>query len=257
MLSRLKEEDFAVLRGSLESGRQSPKSLAPMLILSIFLQILMFILTYVVAADASYFPYLESIFVIHLWITGILVLLSIIYSISTVYMRGQKTQYLLTIIISQNLFGVFFYLCALFFIGKERNIIEESLLTFTYISLLVGLLIFVVTCIRFYVLLRQGQYRKGSKRDRLRSKLEVDIKSHLPMIIIGSVGLLFIIQYLVRVFGLAEIETILMMILFILLFYTMLFILPEQLVILYCKRRFDSFNYNKNGELNPMGRKGA
>lgn len=71
--------------------------------------------------------------------------------------------------------------------------------------------------------------------------------------IVGSVGLLFILQYLVRTFGLADIESIVMVTLFILLFYTMLFVLPEQLVILYCKYRFDSFNYDKNGNLKPMG----
>lgn len=71
--------------------------------------------------------------------------------------------------------------------------------------------------------------------------------------IVGSVGLLFILQYLVRTFGLADIESIVMITLFILLFYTMLFVLPEQLVILYCKYRFDSFNYDKNGNLKPMG----
>lgn len=37
-----------------------------------------------------------------------------------------------------------------------------------------------------------------------------------------------------------------------LLFFTMLFILPEQLVILYCKYRFESFNFDKDGQLIPM-----
>ncbi|MEC5425180.1 hypothetical protein QGM71_16970 [Virgibacillus sp. C22-A2] len=257
MLKKLTEEDFAVLRCPLESGRQSPSALAPILVLSIFLQALMFVLTYVVAADATLFPYKEEMFVIHLLITGILMLFSIIYSIPNVYMKGQKVQYILTVIVSQNLFGVFFYICVVFIIGKDKYISEESLLIFTYITLLFGLLIFIVTCIRFYVLLVKGQYRKESKKDKLRLKLEFSIQSFLPQIILASISLLFVVQYLVREFGIAEIETIIMMILFILLFYTMLFVLPEQLVILYCKYRFDSFNYNKNGKLKPMGRKGV
>lgn len=257
MLRKLQEEDFAVLRGPLESGRQRPASLAMMLILSVFLQLLMFILTYVVAAYDTIFPYKNIIFVIHLFMTGVLIILSIVYAIPPVFLKGQKTQYLITILISQNLFGVFFYLSALFIIGEQRNITEKSLLTFTFITLLVGILIFIITSIRFYILLKGGQYRKGSKRDQVRSKLEFNIQSYLPMIIVTSVGLLFIIGYLVNVFGFAELETVMMMVLFILLFYTMLFVLPEQLVILYCKYNFESFNFNKNGELKPLERKGA
>ncbi len=40
---KLKEEDFAVLRGPLESGRQSPSSLGAMFILSLFLHPLFFV----------------------------------------------------------------------------------------------------------------------------------------------------------------------------------------------------------------------
>ena len=251
MLSKL-EEDFEVLRGPLESGRQSPASLSPMLIISVFLQPLMLMLTYVVAADASIFPYKEIMFVIHL-----IIILSIIFAIPSVYKKYQITQYLVTIFMSQNLLGIFVYLMALFFIGKERNISEESLLTFTFISLLVGLLIFITTCIRFYILLKRGKYRKGTKRDVMRSKTEFKVKSHLPMIMIASIGLVFFIQYLVNIIGWNDIETIMLILLGISIYFVMLFVLPEQLVILYCKYRFESFNFNKNGELKPMGRKGA
>ena len=255
MLSNLKKEDFEVLRGPLESGRQSPASLSPMLLLSVFLQPLMLMLTYVVAADASIFPYKEIMFVIHLIITGLIIILSIFFAIPSVYKKHQITQYLVTILMSQNLLGVFVYLMALFFIGKERNISEESLLTFTFISLFVGLLIFVTTCIRFYILLKRGQYRKGTKRDVMRSETEFKVKSHLPMIMIASIGLVFFIRYLVNIIGWNDIETIMLILLGISIYFVMLFVLPEQLVILYCKYRFESFNFNKNGELKPMGRK--
>ncbi|WP_249872493.1 hypothetical protein [Oceanobacillus saliphilus] len=256
MLSRLKEEDFAVLRGPLESGRQSPNSLAFTLVLCVIFQPLLFFLVYVVAADSSNFPFINNIYYIHLIITISLVVLSAIFSIKTLYKKYQKIQYLLVILGSQNIGGISFYLMALFFIGQNVDS-ESSLLTLAYITLLFGLLTFVVTCIRFYILLKSGAYRKESKRDGLRSKLELDIKSYMPIIITASIGLVFVLQFLVRTFGLADIETTIMMIFCFSLFYTMLFVLPEQLVILYCKYRFDSFNYNKNGKLKPMGRKGA
>ncbi|MCL6571136.1 MAG: hypothetical protein K6T88_05560 [Bacillus sp. (in: Bacteria)] len=46
MLERLKEEDFEVLKGPLESGRQGPPSLGGTLFLAIFLQALLFSLEY-------------------------------------------------------------------------------------------------------------------------------------------------------------------------------------------------------------------
>src|SRR5699024_4680468 len=118
VFKKLSEEDFVTLRGPFESGRQSPGSLAPILILSIFLQGLMFFLTYAVAADRSNYPYIEIYFIVHLIITIILILFSVIYSIPAVYMKSQKIQYLVTIMVSQNLFGVFFYLSAIFIIGQ-------------------------------------------------------------------------------------------------------------------------------------------
>ncbi|WP_232231248.1 MULTISPECIES: hypothetical protein [unclassified Virgibacillus] len=180
LLDQLQEEGFAVLRGPFESGRQSPNSLGGMLTFSILLQLLMFVLTYVVAADSTYFPYADIVFVIHSMVTATLILLSIIYSFPKVYMSRQKTQYFIVILVSQNLFGLFSFTGALFFLGKELSI--NSLLLLTITTLIFGILIVII-------------------------------------------------------------------------FYTMLFVLPEQLVILYCKYRFESFNFDKDGNLKPMGTK--
>ncbi len=65
LLDRLQEEDFAVLRGPFESGRQSPKNLTVALVLCTFIQPLMFFLTYVVAADTTIYPYKDFIMDIH------------------------------------------------------------------------------------------------------------------------------------------------------------------------------------------------
>lgn len=257
MLSEISERDFTGLRGPFESGRQSPGAIGVMLLISPLLQGLMYILIYFGAAKNSIFPYTENLFWVHTVITGVLIVLSLIYGIPAIYNKAQKVKYLLSILVSQNLFGVYFYLMAIFYIGQNFNVSEFSLMTFTYATLAFGVLVIVLTSIRFYILLKKGHYRSGSKKDKLRFKAESGVRSYLPIIIIVSVGFLFIIQYLVRVFGLAEMQTIFMMMISILLFYTMLFVLPEQLVLLYCKCRFDSFNYSKNGNLYPLGRKGA
>ena len=132
-----------------------------MLILSIFLQALMFVLTYIVGAYWSAFPYIGSIRLFHLIVTLILILLSVIYSIPFIYIKQQKVQYFITILVSQNLFGILPLIMALFFLEKERSISLDSLLFFTYGALAFGLLVFLVTCVWFLILLKKGVYRVG------------------------------------------------------------------------------------------------
>ena len=195
MLGKLPEEDFEVLRGPLESGRQSPGSLSFALILGIFLQPLLYTLEYFVAADASIYPYLKEILNVHFWLTSVLVVLSLIYAIPAVYKKSEKLQYLLSILVSQNLFSVSALIMALFVIGKDEvrgTATPDSLLNFTYILLIIGFLIFIFTSIRFYILLKRGHYRKGSKKDKLRERFET--KSYLPLAVISGLGVVFIIQ---------------------------------------------------------------
>ena len=253
MLRSLSEADFIVLRSPLQSGRQSPSSLGGILFLSIFLQALLLYLEYYIGGFSTY-PNQQKIFTVHLWISSILAVLSLLYAFSSIYMKSQKIQYLLSIMVSQNLFGVSAFILALFIIGTEESINSDanSLITFTYVMLLFGVLIFIATYIRFYILLRKGYYRTGSKKDEQRGRFET--KSYLPIVIVASTGLVFIIQYLVRTYYLADIEIMFMIVLAMLIFFTMIFVLPEQLVILYCKFRFDSFNYSKKGKLKPFNR---
>lgn len=253
MFKKLTIKDFAVLRGPLESGRQSPGNFGGILIVAIFLQALLVFLEYYIK-QYSFYPNKEKIFEIHFWITVVIVVLSILYSIPSIYMRSQKIQYLLSILVSQNSFGAPFYILALFHLGTKEsgvNVSENSLQTFTQVTLLFGFLIIIVTWIRFYILLHKGHYRKGSKKDELRSKFETS--SYLPMVIIGGIGLVFVIQYLLRnaSYNMETdiMQTFIMIVLPISIFFVMLFVLPEQLVILYCKFRFKSFNYNLRGYL--------
>ncbi|WP_010532271.1 hypothetical protein [Lentibacillus jeotgali] len=252
LLNKFSEKDFAVLRRTFESGRQSPSSMSGMLILAVILQSLMFFLIYVVAADRSYFPNKESIFVIHLGITLLLMILSIVYAVPSIYMKQQKAQYLIIILVSQNLFGLLLYIGALFFLGKNQNISVQSLLLFSSITLIFGLLVFIITAVRFFLLLKKGHYREGSRKDESRRKFEKN--SYIPIVTVGSLGLVYIIQYLIRTFDfIFDLEIFVMVLLGVGLFYAMLFVLPEQLVILYCKYRFESFNFSKDGNLQPFG----
>lgn len=124
---------------------------------------------------------------------------------------------------------------------------KDSLLQIAYIILAIGLFIFIATFIRFYVLLKKGHYRKESKKDEQRSKLES--MSFLPGAIAGGIGLVFVIQYISKNSIYDDVNIIILIVGGIITYFVMMFILPEQLVILYCKFRYKSFNFNERGYL--------
>ena len=120
--------------------------------------------------------------------------------------------------------------------------------------LVAGVLVFLITCIRFYILLKKGKYQRGTNKENQRRYFEK--KSLMPMAIVGGLGVVYIIQFAARN-GYTDINDLVFILLGPLLFYVMIFVLPEQLVLLYCKFRFDSFNYSfekdPDGVLKPMG----
>ncbi|MDE5415233.1 hypothetical protein [Alkalihalobacterium chitinilyticum] len=250
LLKNFEERDFAVLRRPLESGRQSPRNIGVILLVAgLFCQAILLFLGYEISQHSIY-PYAREIFYIHLGVSLILAVISILYAIPAIYSRFQKSQYFVSIVISQNLFGVSPYLLVLIMIGADLPVIvtdniKESLLVFTYVTLTVGVIVLILTSIRFYFLLKRGAYRLGSNKDQTRKKFEK--KSYLPAVIIGSTALVLIMQYLLRTLNLENFDTALIVTLLLLIFYTMVFVLPEQLVILYCKFRFNSFNFDSNG----------
>ena len=78
-LNSLGEEYFIALRIPFESGRQSPGKLSGMLILGAVLQAFMFFLTYIVVGDSTGFPFKQELLIIHLIITIIIIISSLIF----------------------------------------------------------------------------------------------------------------------------------------------------------------------------------
>ncbi|WP_409295961.1 hypothetical protein V1498_20685 [Peribacillus sp. SCS-26] len=184
---------------------------------------------------------------IHLPITALLCLLSLIFAIPLVYKKWENMQYLITILVSQNMFGICIYLGGLFEVGNGEGTTSSSLLTFTWSTLLIGAALLLFTVIRFRILLQRGHYRKGGKKERMRMKFETP--SYIPFAILLGLGLFYIIQYSIRYSGIADTDQLFIIVLCFGLFYTMLFVLPEQLVILYCKYRFKAFTFDGSSEL--------
>ncbi len=136
------------------------------------MQILVYYLEYTVLGRVTNFPFKDQI--THSSFLGYSSVSDPLRDLcDSVYLyRSEKVQYLVSILVSQNIAAVFLYISGLFLLGESQEISEKSLLTFTMVTLSLGVLLFVATVIRFSVLLRKGKYRKGSKRDELRAKFE-------------------------------------------------------------------------------------
>ncbi|WP_366249418.1 hypothetical protein [Terribacillus aidingensis] len=251
-MKQFNEQDFAVLRKTLESGRQSPSMLGGVLILSIIMTPILFLITYIVMYDQSTYPYKDLLLEIHLYMSILICIFSILFAIPTIYRRFERIQYLIIIIVSQNIFAWLPLVACLFLIGKDPGMNTSDLIWLTIFCLIVGIIIFAVTLIRFYGLLKKGAYRLGTSRDRNRSVLEDLVSKNKITIILASVGLVYIIQFLIRSLDYLAIDTIVFSVIGLLIYFAMQFVLPEQLVMLYCKYKFESFNHNKKGGLKPM-----
>ncbi|MFC7363858.1 MULTISPECIES: hypothetical protein [Bhargavaea] len=151
---------------------------------------------YYVFAYASDHPWKDQILSVHFWFTAILIALSMIYSLPVVYKRSEKVQYLVSIVVSQNLFGITFYICALLLIAEETDASAESMITFTWISLTFGLIVFLLVFARFIRKIRRGDYRDGSRQAAMREKFEY--KSYLHAATAAGLGIFFILQYVIR-----------------------------------------------------------
>ncbi|WP_035726465.1 hypothetical protein, partial [Gracilibacillus boraciitolerans] len=223
MLGKLREEDFLALRKPLESKRQSPKSLGGIFILSIFIQSFWLFIEHFVS-DYSIYPNIDLIIKVHLSFSVGLAIVTIVYAVPWIYMRSQRMQYFLSILVSQNLFGISLFMLAIIAISADISNNAYLLQRYTIIALCIGVFVFIITCIRFYFLLKRGRYRKGTKKDVQRNKLEST--SLLSIVIPMGIGITFLIQYLVRNFDLLGLDTIIMTTMFIVIFYVMLFVLP-------------------------------
>lgn len=233
---------FAVLRRPLESGLQSPMNLAGILVLGAFLQAGLYALEFYVIGYSSDHPLKNDILKWHFWISLILIGLGIVFAFPFVYRKLERLQYLISIIFSQNLFGVSSYILALFAVTDiEAGLSDESMMTFTKVTLFAGIFVFLLTFLRYILKIRNGDYSRGSKSEQIRKKFEY--KSSLPAATVAGLGLFFILQYVLRNLGLGDPNQLIIIFIGFAVFYTMCFVLPEQLIILYCKLRFRSFNF--------------
>lgn len=242
MYRKLTEDDFELLREPLQSGRQSPNSLGGVLLLGIFLQWLMHFVTYYVAGGMTIFPNIQVIEHFHYWSTIVLSFFSFLFLFPFVFNRFEKNQYFLSIVVSQNLFGIYPFLIGVFTIGESATATEGYMINLINQSLAIALILFAVTVIRFYLLLLKGRYQEERNRFELGNRFE--ILSCIPLVVVAITGMSLIIFHAINLGYSIFSDEFTMISLFFIIFYGMVFVLPEQLVILYCKCRYERFNFN-------------
>ncbi|MEW4287996.1 hypothetical protein [Rossellomorea marisflavi] len=250
MLGKFKDKDFEAIRNSALS-RQTPSNLAGAFIISIPLLWLMYFLVFYVAGDATgdvtNYPLFSEMMLICFWISIALTVFMVLFTIRVIYMKFQKIQYLVGIGLSHALFGGGTYLAALFIIGKSDKVSADVLIKITLISLSTMVIILLVTVIRFITLLNKGAYRRGTAKDVQRTKFEG--YSYVPIVVIASTGFVITLQIIISNYDFEGLNQLIVIVIGFLVAHVMSFVLPEQLVILYCKYRFKSFNFDNRGKL--------
>ena len=188
---------------------------------------------------------------IHFTLSIVIIILSIIYSFPAFHKKHEAIQYLVTTLVTMNT-GICFFLCSIFLIWDNRLLEKDLPVIKTSIiaAVIIGVLVFVVTWIRFMILLKKGEYRPGSKKESVRGRIE-SMSLVIPAIIIGT-GLSMFLQAVFRTMTIDGNELFIILV-GPLLLYLFLFVLPEQIVIIYCKKRFKSFTFDEKGNLYPIG----
>lgn len=251
-IKTLSEEDFAVLNGPLESGRQSPGALGVNLILVAVMitgMLILFNWIFAVSELEEGYSLVLTILIVVTVIGIILIMLSVIFSIKGVYETRQAAQYFIVILVTQYTFGLLLYLAGLFIIlhdlqhGYRGEVGVEELALFAIASFSIGIFIFIFSFIRFVRLLKKGKFRKNTSRDKIRGQLEARTDEFKKTGIFGGIAMLGTATSIFQMFPVHDAESLLIVTIGITLFFVMLFILPEQLVSWYCIKKFNSFRY--------------
>lgn len=252
-LDKLSEEDFAVLNGPLKSGRQSPESLGGILLLTPFIVgVFLLIGNLFVFMDRIEPAHDVVIILILLYdLVGLVVAtLAIFFASKKVYKSRQAGQYLFVTIISPYLFGILPLAIALYMIfddvqfNHNFTVGNTEMVLFIIGILALGVMVFLFAFLRFIKRLEDGKYHKKNKSDTNEGFLEGRSLNFKKIYTIFGVAFILVAIILLTVLHVTDVETLFISSLTIMIFYSMLFILPEQIVIWYCIKRFKSFQVN-------------
>lgn len=255
-LDKLEESDFAIFRTSFESGRQTPDNIRNTLILGVFGQLLSGFGIFAAADPTMHPEYNKAILLsIQYILTFILIICSIIFSIPAVYRNYQTGQLIVVSLMLLNFISIFPYFAALFMLVRTVSLSEKAFFILAIGMLLLGISFLIAILVRLQRSLANGDFRRESKKYNYEKVLERERStfSKLPEFIIAATGFVFILEFLLEGFLSGDIENMIFVILFFALFFMGMYLFAYSMISIYCKKRFSSFNFDKEGNLQPWG----
>lgn len=252
-LNKLSEIDFGVLNDPLKSGRQSPESLGGTLLLVPFLVGVFLLIGNLFVFMDRIEPAHDVVIIlcISFDVVGLVVsILAIFFASKKVYKSRQAEQYLVVTLISPYIFGILPLGIALYMIfddvqfSHNFSIGNTKMVLFIIGILVVGVMVLLFAFLRFIKRLEDGKYRRENKSDTNEGYLEERPLNFKKISIIFGIVFILVAIILLTILHVTDVETLFISSLTIMIFYSMLFILPEQFVIWYCIKRFKSFQSN-------------
>lgn len=254
-MNMLKESDFAIFRTSFESGRQTPIALRKSIIIAILMQLVMGVVIFA-AADPTMRPeyHKVTLLIIQYTFTLLLIIYALVYLFPSANFKKQHNQLLAGSLLLLNFIGIFPFYAGMFLLVRNTEVSESSFYSLAAVIVVSGILLYAATTYRLRKSIEAGNYRKDSEKFNYEDVVKKDSKilSRLLEFIIAGVGIVFIISYLMSTMP-DDLEDIILVLFCFLLFYLGIFLFAYSTISVYCKRRFNSFHFDEEGQLYPFG----
>ncbi|MEI3613190.1 hypothetical protein [Pseudogracilibacillus sp. SO30301A] len=255
-LDQFTEMDLGLFRSSFESGRQAPKSAARWLWVNVITQVIMCLILLRAAIDAERLvAFKQGMMKTVFLFTIVIIILSIIYSIPYFYKKQEHIQYrILSLGLGNNVISIP-YFCGIFMLMQENNIPDFIYFLVAVSLILLGVGMFFMIVHKTSKAIKTGYFSRHSNQSNYDETVQKDkaFISNLPGLIFGGAGLLLIIGTSIPYLKTADGEAIFMAMLAIICYFFGIHIITMNLIAIYCKERFRSFNFPEEGHLYPWG----
>lgn len=255
-MNEFKEEDFGLFRSSFESGRQSPRNIAKLTWLMIFPQFLLCLVLYVASNDSSRFITLKQGIMNGIFLfTLVLIVLLVIYSVPYLYKKQEHIQFRIFSLGYFNNIVIIPYFSSMFFLVRENNTPDYIYFIVAILLILFGLGMFYMSLHLTFTSISNGYFARESIENNYNSavKKEKNFKSKLPGLVFGGAGLLLVFGSSPPFVDTYDREALFLAVILLLAYFLGIHIVTMNLIAIYCKERFRSFNFSEEGHLYPWG----
>lgn len=255
-LNEFNERSLGLFRSSFESERQAPQNVSKWLWVNVITQSIMCVFLYTAAGDAQRLVTFKQVMMITIFLFTIaIIVLSIIYSVPYLYKRQEHIQYrILSLGLGNNTIVIPFFI-GVFMLIQENDVPDLVYFITVILLVLLGTGMFLMIVYRTISAIKTGYFSSVSEGNDYEETVQRDkeFTGKMPGLIFGGAGLLLIIGTSIPYFETADGEAIYISALFIACYFFGIHVITMNLFTIYCKERFRSFNFTKEGHLFPWG----